>query len=475
MKAFICALLVASVASQQFDGLFGANRDILSTRYGKNLRRQVSSDLYSQEFFPTERINNFGDMSMTFGDSMTFEKNMLTFDELVHTPLFREYLAIPLFVQYMEKYPTVFQKYVESPLFQKFWTLPAFQQYWRNPVLFYKYIVPQLTLVKETMLTKNIYTQGNRFESVLDQILNKNYYGNQWTTPYVTKDYGYGFNPMSMTFGDEYTQKVNYKFLLEKMMAKLFNGEEQKKIETLTDVRVLPTGQIKEQTVGQFVDPITGEKKITYGDIKVVDEKMIPSVMDFPMEKETLLKKYFLTKMFGGKVIAPEEEVMTFPEMYKYNSYNPIVSRMYGLNQETNNRFYPRFTNKMELIKDELIKEKLIKDELIKNELLKEKMMTGEQIFGDNKMIYGDLLKDSTYMPIEKKMDLIRMMNTHGLIGGEEKLINSLPIEKQMEIMNILKANTFGRVPLTRDQMITKDALKMNSIEKELIKDAIKA
>lgn len=474
MKAFICVLLVASVASQQFDGIF--ERGLVNSRFGKDSLYKKSlfgrgGDFLEKDVLPFYPSTFEG---TTYGEQMNLE-NMLTFNEIVRTSLFREYFAIPLFREYFEKYPVVFQKYVESPLFQKFWTIPAFQQYFRNPVFFYKYIVPQLTLVKENMMTSTF--GGLRTESILEQIFNKDYYGNnEWTTPFVTKKFTNNFYPytsMKNIFGDN---EVNYKFLLEKMMAKLYNEEKMNVLprEIATEVRAFPYGQVKEQTVGRFVDPITGEQKITYGDLKVVDEKMIPSVMDFPMEKETLLKKYFLNKIFGGEkkmFMTPQEEVMTsvYPEMYKYNKYNPIVDRIYS-GVESNKFFAPRFTNKMDLIKDELIKEKMIKDELINGQYVTK---------GD--FVRGDLIKDTTFLPLEKKMDLLRkmeLMGKGGLIGGEEKLINSLPIEKQMELINYMSApttNTFGRVPLTRDTIITKDALKMKALEKELIKDAIKA
>jgi hypothetical protein len=486
MQAFICTLLVAAVAAQQpLDFLYGRGSSFPTTRYGKHDFSSLLKKDLVKDILPYQQYE--------YGTDMTYDRvfngeRLMTFDELVMTPLFREYMQIPLFQQWMERYPTVFQKYVESQLFQKFWTVPSFVQYWKNPVLFYKYIVPQIQLVKEITYTTP-YTTYNKvnYEQILEQILNKdesfygkNYFGNDYTTvsPFMTEKtnlFPYT-NTFGGIFGENKVNKVNYKFLLEKMMNKMMLNKNIFGGETVTDVRVLPTGQIKEETVGQFVNPITGEKKITYGDIKVVDEKMIPTMMDFPVEKTDMLKKYYLNKIFNGQEIIPtiNEEMMStvYPREYQntFNyKYNPIVSRMYGLNKyNTMNKFnkfedlttFGRFNkinrfNKMDLIKEELIKEELIKDELLKEQLIK-----------------GELIKDDLYKKMEygspMNFDLIRKMDLlkkGGLIGGEEKYINALPIEKQQELYNMLTA----RVPLTREEIFTKDALKMKTLEKELL------
>jgi len=160
--------------------------------------------------------------------------------------------------------------------------------------------------------------------------------------------------------------------------------------ETLTEVRELPTGQIKEQTVAKMVDPITGQEKVTVGDIKMVDETIVPATVgynNFPVErkmntmvdseilKEFLLKKYYLNKMFGGKKMIsnnfPYTHDMsmfeTLPEHLTVNNkwVNPIVARMYGLQgqQEMMNKNYESFSP---IVKDDFITkyqtEKMIKD-----------------------------------------------------------------------------------------------------------------
>lgn len=172
---------------------------------------------------------------------------------------------------------------------------------------------------------------------------------------------------------------THYKYLLEKMMNNLnMNKMGQHDVtETFTDVKMLPTGQVKEQTFGKIVDPVTGLEKITVGDVKVrkrhyfftgfrflkswvlihflfyflqlVDEKIVPvQGMDFSTVgidsmtnkyqmnkifghhnteniKDILLKHIILNKIYGDKkVITPEiyrtlfseNKEQVFPEMY---------------------------------------------------------------------------------------------------------------------------------------------------------------
>jgi hypothetical protein len=218
-----------------------------------------------------------GFQGLTSGLEMPIHHNtILSLEELVQTPLFREYYSIPLFRQFWETYPVAFQKYVKSVLFQQFWTVPAFVQYFKNPVLFYKYIVPQVQLIAqkyETTTTQfggDFTTQGFNFDrrnmmnvNILDKLFG-GYTTDKWMTPMITREQQ-GIYGQSTTGLDFQT-----KYLLEKMIKNLIlNGENKKVEETLTDVRVLNNGQVKETTVGKIVDPITGEQKITLGDIKV--------------------------------------------------------------------------------------------------------------------------------------------------------------------------------------------------------------
>jgi hypothetical protein len=167
---------------------------------------------------------------------------IMSLEELISHPLFRDFLQIPLFRQFLEQYPTVFRRYVESPLFQRFWMLPQFQMYFRNPVFFYKYIVPQVQLIAQTVVP----TTGEDFD-----------FGTTTTTsrfnPYNTFGYTPRYNkwsvPMTESIFGRYptTTTTHYKYLLEKMMNHMnMNKMGQHDItETLTDVKMLPNGEVK--------------------------------------------------------------------------------------------------------------------------------------------------------------------------------------------------------------------------------------
>jgi hypothetical protein len=227
--------------------------------------------------------------------------------------------------------------------------------YFRNPVLFYKYIVPQVKLIAQTVVpsTEGIFdfdttTTTSRFNpySTYEPRYNKEFMSVPRTMNMNTMmgEGIYGNYPTT-------TPTTHYKYLLEKMMNHLnMNTNMQDVSEILTDVNIFPTRQIKEQSQTLFVDPITGQEKITIGDIKLVDEKIMPvQSMDFPTTtfgiegmmnmnkypmnkifgkpsiKDILLKNIILSKMFGDKkVITPEvyeilfggEHKQVVPEMY---------------------------------------------------------------------------------------------------------------------------------------------------------------
>jgi len=175
--------------------------------------------------------------------------------------------------------------------------LPQFQMYFRNPVFFYKYIVPQVQIIAQTVVP----TTGEDFD-----------FGTETTSrfnPYTT--FGYNkynkYNKWSVpmtesTFGRyPSTTASHYKYLLEKMMRHMnMNKMGQHDItETFTDVKMLPNGHVKESTFAKMVDPITGMDKITVGDVKLVDEKIVPT-MDFPFGVEGMTNKYQMNKIFGN-------------------------------------------------------------------------------------------------------------------------------------------------------------------------------
>jgi hypothetical protein len=307
--------------------------------------------------------NKYNTMDSVY-DTEDISSVVISLEELVSHPLFREYLQIPLFRQFWEQYPTVFRRYVESPLFQRFWMLPQFQMYFRNPVFFYKYIVPQVQIIAQTVVP----TTGEDFN-----------FGTTTTSrfnPYSTFGYTPRYNKWSVpmtesTFGRyPMTTTSHYKYLLEKMMNHLnMNKMGQHDItETFTDVKMLPNGEVKESTFGKMVDPITGQDKITVGDVKLVNEKIVPT-MNFPMNfgvegmtnkyqmnklfgntqtiKDILLKHIILNKIYGDrKVITPEvyetlfgEHKQVFPELYDMifkhkNVMTPeILSTIFGQNK----------------------------------------------------------------------------------------------------------------------------------------------
>jgi hypothetical protein len=370
MKAFIvAALLVACVAGQSMDLM-----DLVKFQRPNHRRSSLSTveDLLLKEKLGRRNVMDINNrdsiydvediMSPTsvFGGRVG---GVLSLEELVSQPLFREYLQIPLFRQFYEEHPIVFRRYVESALFQKFWTVPQFQMYFRNPVFFYKYIVPQVKLITELVVpstTEGIYdyesTPSTRFNpySMYPRV------NREWSVPMSSVNRMGQFENIPTTTNTHY-----YKYLLEKMMNHMnLNkmGENRRDMfETLTDVKMLPTGEIKEQTFGKIVDPITRRERITVGDVKLVDEKIVPvEGMDFPRTtttfggiegmnkifghhntqsiKDILLKHIILNKIFGDKkqVITPsvyktlfgDNKEMLIPEMYNmmFNHHKNVLT-----------------------------------------------------------------------------------------------------------------------------------------------------
>jgi len=241
-----------------------------------------------------------------------------------------------------------------------------------------------------------------------------------YTTGYPTTQY-YGQ-------GDRYNvDNVDYKVLLEKIYRTLFlNKEGQVTGEVKTETKVLPGTHVEEQTVAKIVDPITGEEKITTGDIKTVEEKVVkvpvPSreleapkkeifdpTFEGQLTKDALLKKLYLTKYLGKKVITAEDLKnirlpLTLEEEYRIRRnptdlfknineqeiYNPVVAALYGQDSSKN-----IFLNK------NLEGEKLITPEFYNRELFafvpkenKEFLNLGEdKLHFYNTMMNKDLLQ----------------------------------------------------------------------------------
>jgi hypothetical protein len=337
MKAFvIAALLVASVAAQNLDIMdLMKEKSLLKTRPFHTrstvedllLKEKLGGQQYTDSFYPST-INSgvYDDLTSSIFGGRVQQDEIIPVEELMTIPLFREYMRIPLFRQFLVQHPVVFRRYVESPLFQKFWTMPQFQMYFRNPVLFYKYIVPQIQVISEVVPTTTEGIYNYNYDTVSPYGYNK-----EWTVPMnmnmrnnmgiMGKTFPFGRMTTSTT-----TNPMHYKYLLEKMMEQLrFNKVHQGVSETFTDVKQLPTGDIVEHTVGEIVDPFTGEKRITPGDFKYVNEKIVPftSSMDFqgmdstygmnkniyglPTStlKDALVKHILLNKIFGQRVMKP--------------------------------------------------------------------------------------------------------------------------------------------------------------------------
>jgi hypothetical protein len=262
----VACLLVASVAAQSSMELGD------STRWGNMDRSMIGrrSGMGLEDLLRRERtttgLQGLRGMEGLWGmDTIIPTINRLSLEELVETPLFRVYWNIPLFRQFWEEHPVVFRKYVSSVLFQQFWTVPAFVQYFRNPVLFYKYILPQVQLIAhrhETLDGLNFHRRNILHADILDKLFGGRIGENNWMTPSWMNRGEEG------TFGRRHLD-FQTKHLLEKMIRNLILNGEKKVEETLTDVRVLNNGHVKETTVGKILDPITGEEKITLGDIKV--------------------------------------------------------------------------------------------------------------------------------------------------------------------------------------------------------------
>jgi hypothetical protein len=506
MKAFVAvAFLVASVAAQNLDflqlnkekSLFkGENRLVEDLLLKEKLGQHFG--LTTEQEFPT------------WGRQQV---NLLSLEEIIATPLFREYYNIPLFRQFWEEYPVVFRRYIQSVLFQQFWTVPAFQQYFRNPAYFYKYIVPQVQVVAQTIRQGgDIYGIVNKYnkpqfnqqyESIVEQLINQKYYNKYGMNKEFTVPMTQGLEYPTTMYGNK--DVINYKFLLDKIYNELKYGKINGEItETMTDVRALPTGQIVEKTLGKIVDPITGMEKVTVGDIKLVDEKIVPvQTLDFPVEKkyntiveselvkDALLKKMYLNKIFGKKMINnfyPETyetilnkglynyeptmmnkyESIMYPTMNKeftpynkefntfnkeftpynkefttynkeFNTFNkfnqnkyisPIVARMYGLNKFNKMNTLPMFTqqyNKMDLF-NQFQTEKMIE------EIQKEKMIKNQMPF------------------LNKEQELFNIFNT-------EKTMN-------MEIPKMMETEKFQTIPLTFGKPIIGSGL--NEFQKEI-------
>lgn len=374
MKAFIAvALLVAAVGAQEWKL--------------KNFQRPVTTRITGQEEGKLYRelpYQNVRDRNMETLEIQRVLNNervtVLSIQELYSTELFREYLSIPLFNQWIQQ--TIFQRYVASPLFQQFWTAPQFQQYFRNPVLFYKYIYPQLSQVYQYQPET---TPTGVFERLPGLVYNGQYertvLGDRVIRDNVDLDLlrriqqlqsslpqtGYPTPTNSQIFGRENYGLDNsqYKVLLDKIYRTLFLNKQGEVTGVVkTDIKTLPGTHVEEQTVGKIVDPTTGEQKITTGDVKIVEEKVVKvpeparelvapkkdnvdTIVEGELKKDVILKKLHLNK--GKKATTEELKTIHLPltveEEYRIRRdpqtfiknidqqqqfYNPLVAALYA-------------------------------------------------------------------------------------------------------------------------------------------------
>jgi len=379
MKAFVAVvLLVAAVGAQDWklkNFQHPVTTRVTGQEEGKLYRElpyQTVRDLEIERLLNNERIT------------------LLSIQELYNTELFREYLNIPLFNQWFQQ--SVFQKYVASPLFQQFWTTPQFKQYFRNPVLFYKYVYPQLQAFNQQQQVNQYQPETTSTTGVFDRLhgINSEVYNGQYVRPVfgdrVVRDNvdldllrriqqqqsfrpqqtGYSTPVNTQIYGRENHDLNNaqYKVLLDKIYRTLFLNKQGEVTGIVkTDIKTLPGTHVEEQTVGKIVDPTTGEQKITTGDVKIVDEKVVKvpeparelvapkkdhvdTIVDGELKKEAILKKLHLNK--GKKVnteelktihlpLTVEEEyrIRQDPALFTKNTeeqqfYNPIVAALYA-------------------------------------------------------------------------------------------------------------------------------------------------
>jgi len=180
------------------------------------------------------------------------------------------------------------------------------------------------------------------------------------------------------------TNQMNYNYIMDKIFKTQFVNKPLI-TEVKTDVKIMKP-IVDEQTLGKYVDPITGEIKYTVGDIKTVEDKMIRVPVDIntfakPIDtliggdyvKDAILKKMYLNKvLFGNKKIFDQiyptgEQKMVMPEYLNINKYEtvPIVDKIEKINEQL---------NKYETINEQLNKYEKINEQLNKYENINEQL-----------------------------------------------------------------------------------------------------
>jgi hypothetical protein len=205
-------------------------RDLVQDKYFVPTVYNKDNKLYDQVYYKNllEKIYNPLYTTSTDGDNVEvptyfqdeiLDKQVLSIEELYTTELFREYMNLPLFRQFWN-YP-MFQRYVASIYFQRFWQVPTFKQYFVNPVLFYKYIYPMVTIFKYDTTTYNYGDMYNKENKVYDQVYYKNLLDKVYNHLYTTSTYGdidTIKTPFETIYGDKFAKDDLYKKMMYKKM-----------------------------------------------------------------------------------------------------------------------------------------------------------------------------------------------------------------------------------------------------------------
>jgi hypothetical protein len=495
MKAFVVAALLVVVQAQNLEMMKDLKESGLGlfkphSRFNIDRTYPKMEDLLMKEKYDTMRVTpdiDTVDMVDTMDILREKDNLILSLEEILREPLFHDYLRIPLFRQFWEEYPTVFRRYVESPLFQKFWTVPEFKQYFRNPVLFYKYILPQVKIITERIIPTTTMT---------DKLWDVD---TTYTTPFTTT------SPWDLPFNKPEINKWNVKptitlpelkYLLVKIMNHLKINNIEKDIFTPTT-----TGMWNEETLKKVIDPFTLKEKVVpvVGDWKVVDGKFLPIDTPFGVEKknfdfETLfgkkdrkteiLKELLLKKIILNKMLA--EKKIVNPEIYEtllgdrttdlYTPFNMMPEKKINFDTLFNifgNKkvFKPEITETLfdtdkitftpELFdllkKDEIVPEvyeMLLKETPIKNKFLNPEIL--ESVFG--KKIYKPEVYETLFGDIMPKVDTLNFDMTMNKPFLNNPLITRMLKNKKMYT---------PKIKLEKEKMLMKEILEKEMLKKE--------
>jgi len=367
MKAFIAvALFAACVAAQTIDqtqtGLYNPLWTNIKESGLGNTYNQILGQQYLQSQFGVKGYNV---------PTLNTQYTQYSLEEIVRHPLFAQYYNIPLFRQHFTH--PLFQVYLTTPYFQQYWIYPEFQNFFRNPYLFYKYVYPVVFntqnnngVLDQSMYnnqwTKNVYPFAGQNWQQQQQQMVRPFAGQNWQQQQMVRPFaGQNWQQEQMVrpfaglwdktyqpqmeninnFWNKYQQtqvspfntgypvvndQAHYVNILDKVFkTQLMNRPE---VEIKTDIKLMKP--IDEQTLGKYVDPITGEIKYTVGDIKTVEDRVVrvpmsmddmtmyPKPIDTQMTGENwndaLLKKLYLSK--AARFIRPQEWTKEWTNKY---------------------------------------------------------------------------------------------------------------------------------------------------------------